>query len=138
MSLLRNRYRLFLTVVFAVAVSVFTIFAVAERNGDSFSAERDVIKTAGLKEVEPKYVCMVNDQLFMDEQIPVEVDGKIYYGCCEMCKGMLEKNEQARFSIDPLTGNKVDKAESVTAVGQTGRVMYFESRSSFEKYSKPN
>ena len=46
-----------------------------------------------LKHVINSEVCMVNDRHFGVKQIPVDVDGKIYYGCCASCKGKL-KNEK--------------------------------------------
>ena len=45
--------------------------------------------TPALQEVDAIKVCMVNDQLFAKDQIPVEVEGKTYFGCCEMCKARL-------------------------------------------------
>ena len=50
---------------------------------------------AELKRVETKKVCMVNNQVFEKDQIPVAVDGKTYYGCCEMCKERLAKGAKA-------------------------------------------
>ena len=84
--------------------------------------------------VESKYVCMVNNKLFKDVQIPVQVEGKTYYGCCEMCKGKLENYPQSRASIDPVSGVKVDKATSVIGATKTGKVYYFESVSNLNKF----
>ena len=36
-------------------------------------------------------VCMVNDRYMGVEQIPVQVEGRTYYGCCEMCKTRLAR-----------------------------------------------
>ena len=36
-------------------------------------------------------VCMVNDRFMGVEQIPIEVDGTTYYGCCEGCVEKLQK-----------------------------------------------
>src|SRR6185436_14654915 len=49
-----------------------------------------------LSKVEPKTVCMVNEQAMGKDQIPVEVDGKTYYGCCEMCKKTLATSAEKR------------------------------------------
>src|SRR5689334_1427618 len=57
-----------------------------------------------------KQVCMVNNQIMGREQIPVQVDGKTYFGCCEMCKGRLERDPSSRSAKDPVSGNLVDKA----------------------------
>ena len=81
-------------------------------------------------------VCMVNDALFQKDQIPVEVEGKTYYGCCEMCKNRLAQDEAIRYSVDPVTGEKVDKATAVFGALADGTVLYFESDETFEKYKK--
>ena len=55
-------------------------------------------------QVETKKVCMVNDALFEKDQIPVEVEGKTYYGCCQMCKARLAQDAAIRSAVDPVTG----------------------------------
>lgn len=94
------------------------------------------VQTAGLRKVETKKVCMVNNTVFEKDQIPVEVDGKTYYGCCEMCKERLAKDETARFGTDPLTGARVDKATAVIAAQGDGTTLYFENEANFEEYAK--
>jgi len=91
---------------------------------------------AELKRVETKKVCMVNNQVFEKDQIPVTVEGKTYYGCCEMCKERLAKDAAARTAVDPVTGKPVDKATAVIAAMPDGKVLYFESQETYEKYSK--
>ncbi len=91
---------------------------------------------AELKRVETKKVCMVNNQVFEKDQIPVAVDGKTYYGCCEMCKERLAKDAAARTGVDPVTGKPVDKATAVIAAMPDGKVLYFESQETYEKYTK--
>jgi YHS domain-containing protein len=88
-----------------------------------------------LKRVETKKVCMVNNQVFDKDQIPVTVEGKTYYGCCEMCKERLTKDAAARTAVDPVTGKPVDKATAVIAAMPDGKVLYFESQETYEKYS---
>ncbi len=91
-----------------------------------------------LTKVESRKVCMVNDTFFPRDQIPVEVEGRTYYGCCEMCKGRLAKDSAIRQAVDPVTGGKVDKATALIAAGPDGRVLYFENQESFSRYgSKP-
>ncbi len=89
-----------------------------------------------LKKAEAKKVCMVNDQLFEKDQIPVEVQGKTYYGCCMMCKERLTKDAEIRTAVDPLSGKKVDKAAAVIAARADGSVLYFESEENLAKYQK--
>lgn len=80
-------------------------------------------------------VCMVNNDYMGREQLEVEVDGKIYYGCCEMCQKRLPNDESVRMAVDPISNKKVDKAEAVIAVtGAYGEVTYFENQENYKKY----
>ena len=88
-----------------------------------------------LKKVDSKTVCMVNEQAMGKDQIPVEVDGKTYYGCCEMCKKALVDNAGKRVAVDPITGKQVDKATAVIAAQEDGRVWYFESDETLAKHN---
>ena len=87
-----------------------------------------------LQKVEPKKVCMVNNTLFAKDQIPVEVDGKTYFGCCEMCKTRLAEDPSSRQAVDPVSGKTVDKSQAVIGAGPDGRVKYFESSATFDAY----
>ncbi len=89
---------------------------------------------APLKRVETKKVCMINNQVFEKDQIPVQVQGRTYYGCCEMCKERLAKDAAAREATDPVTGKTVDKAKAVIGAQPDGSVLYFESEETFKKY----
>jgi YHS domain-containing protein len=89
-----------------------------------------------LEKVQPKMVCMVNDTLFSREQIPVEVDGKTYFGCCEMCKGRLAKDTSIRSAKDPVSGASVDKALAVIGAAPDGSVQYFSSDETFSRYNQ--
>ena len=86
--------------------------------------------------VESAYVCMVNDARYDKEQVPVDVEGKTYYGCCDMCKARLAKNETLRMGVDPVSGNDVDKAEAIIAADSYRRVFYFESEETLEEFKK--
>lgn len=88
-----------------------------------------------LKKVEAKKVCMINERVFEKDQIPVEVNGKTYYGCCEMCKTTLAQNADKRVAVDPVTGKKVDKATAVIAANADGEVFYFENLESLNYYN---
>lgn len=85
--------------------------------------------------VEPKNVCMINNASMANEQIPVEIDGKTYYGCCPMCKERLEKDETSRYAIDPVSGKKVDKAKAVIGALPGAKVLYFENIENLEKFN---
>ena len=81
---------------------------------------------------------MVNNQFMGRPQIPIAVDGKTYYGCCEMCKGRLGNDPSTRTATDPLTQKPVDKAAAVIAKGPDGAVAYFESEQNFIEYTRAN
>jgi YHS domain-containing protein len=102
----------------------------------AFSAFADDAKPTGvLTKVEPKTVCMINEQAMGKDQIPVEVEGKTYYGCCEMCKQALAQNAEKRAAVDPVSGKKVDKAKAVIASQEDGRVFYFENDANLAKHN---
>jgi len=91
--------------------------------------------SSALTKVDSKYVCMITDQEFAREQIPVELEGKTYYGCCEMCKAKIKNNPQSRLATDPISGNNVDKAEAVIGAAPDGKVFYFESEENLTQYT---
>ena len=90
---------------------------------------------AGLTRVaDASQVCMVNDQFMGKPQIPIEVDGRTYYGCCPMCKERLAKQPQSRTGTDPVTGRPVDKAVAIMVVDPAGKILYFETEDSLRRY----
>lgn len=121
---MHKRIALFLALVLVAAVG----FA-----GDGHSHDN---KTSGpLKKVETKTVCMINEHAMGRDQIPVEVEGKTYYGCCEMCKKALAENPAKRVAKDPVSGKEVDKATAVIAAQEDGKVFYFENEENLAKYN---
>lgn len=114
----------FLVLTFIMSFSAFT-------QADNSNQQT----SSSLTEVDSKYVCMVTNQLFVKEQIPIEVEGKTYYGCCEMCKAKIKNNPQSREATDPVSGNKVDKAQSVIGASADGSIYYFESEENLEKFN---
>lgn len=86
--------------------------------------------------VEASRVCMMNDRVFDRPMIPIEVAGKTYFGCCEMCQENLGKNAELRASTDPVSGKPVDKASAVLGALPDGRVLYFENRENLEALSR--
>jgi len=82
-------------------------------------------------------VCMVNNAYMGKTQIPVPVNGKTYYGCCEMCVGTLNNDETARIATDPFSGKPIDKTEAyIVLVKKEGDVAYFESKENYLSYKK--
>ncbi|MDR6923517.1 MULTISPECIES: hypothetical protein [Chryseobacterium] len=80
-------------------------------------------------------VCMVNNAYMGKKQIEVPHDGKIYYGCCEMCVERIPKDKSVREAIDPYSGKTVDKANAyIVMVSDEGEVAYFESEDNYQKF----
>jgi YHS domain-containing protein len=109
------------------ALFVLVILAVATA---AFASD---MPTGPLKVVQPNTVCMVNEMAMGKDQIPVEVEGKTYYGCCEMCKTALANDASKRTATDPISGKSVDKADAVIGAQEDGRVFYFENEENLKK-----
>ena len=91
-------------------------------------------KEESLVQVEAKYVCMINNQVFDKEQIAIEVENRTYYGCCAMCKDKLRNDAKSRVATDPVSGKKVDKAKAVIGASSDGKVFYFENAENLKKF----
>ena len=63
--------------------------------------------------------------------VPVEVDGKTYYGCCANCAARLAQQAEAREARDAWTGHTIDKGSAIRARDTQNRVLYFENEQSF-------
>ena len=99
-------------------------------------AQEDVKPNGKLTRVETKTVCMINEHAMGKDQIPIEIDGKTYYGCCEMCKKALAADAAKRVALDPVSGKQVDKATAIIASQEDGRVFYFENEANLAKHNK--
>ena len=126
-----NRYTTWFAIVKS---SLFTAVMLIVASSFLGAAAAQSEKDAGLTQVEAKYVCMMNNQRFEKEMIAVEVDGVIYYGCCEGCKAQLRDKAENRVAVDPVSGKKVDKAKAVIGADHEGKVFYFENAENLKKY----
>ena len=120
-------------IIALVAVACFTSFIgvlTPNTSAQSFQSSPSTIKS--------NLVCMVNDKFMGRQQIPVEVGGKTYYGCCQGCVKTLQYERGARIAIDPLSGKEVDKTEAFIALkpDRSGKVNYFESEDNYQKFSQ--
>ncbi|WP_457621376.1 hypothetical protein [Persephonella sp.] len=106
---------------------IYSLFVIFLMIGFSFAIE---------SLVKPENVCMVNNRYLGAKQIPVEVDGKTYYGCCKVCISRIKNNEELRYAVDPISKKKVDKATALILALKDGRVLYFENRENVEKFLK--
>ena len=112
-----------------LALATIVLFALATM---SFGA--DAPKPA-LTKVEPKTVCMITEHAMGKPQIPVTVDGKTYYGCCDMCKKTLATDASKRVATDPQSGAEVDKAVAVIGADADGKIFYFENDKNLKAYN---
>ena len=84
-------------------------------------------------------VCMVNNAYMGKKQIEVPHNGKMYYGCCEMCVKRIPSDKTAREAIDPYTGKTVDKADAyIVMINDEGEVAYFENEENYKKFLTQN
>ena len=90
------------------------------------------------RHVENELVCMVNDAYMGVAQIPVEVENKTYYGCCEMCETKLKDSIHYRYAIDPYSGEKVDKAQAYIVLKSSSDIgiHYFKSEENYQAYAR--
>ncbi len=80
-------------------------------------------------------VCMVNNEYMGKKQFEVNFEGKIYYGCCQMCKERILKDPSTRVAIDPFSKKQIDKATAIIAItGNNGEVSYFENNTTYTNY----
>jgi YHS domain-containing protein len=91
--------------------------------------------TAALQRVPATHVCMMNNRFMGAAQMPVQVEGKTYYACCDMCVKRLNADPSIRSAIDPVTQKPVDKSKAVIGKLPSGDVVYFESEDSLKRYS---
>ena len=89
---------------------------------------------AGAIQVEASHVCMVNDTLMNEPQIPVEIDGKTYYVSSTAYEEKLRNDPATRKAIDPISGNEVDKATAIVGWSLDKKIIYFESLENLISY----
>jgi YHS domain-containing protein len=97
-------------------------------------SEEQTEKASSLVRItDPSSVCMVNDRYMGSPQIPVQVEGKTYFGCCKMCEKRLRDEPSVRSAMDPVAHKSVDKAVAILARDGDGNVFYFESEQSLSQ-----
>jgi YHS domain-containing protein len=121
--------------VLALSVVLGSGTVVLAMPADASAPATRPVPTAAVQVVtDASTVCMMNDRVMGQPQIPVVVEGKTYYGCCAMCKERLANDAAARTASDPVTGRSVDKAKAVIAQRADGSVLYFESKQTLRRY----
>lgn len=123
---------LIFALVLIAALTLYMVEASAQNQGSDTTQANT---STDLKQVESKYVCMVTNQLYDKEQIPVAVEGKMYYGCCQMCEAKLKEDPSSRMATDPVSGKEVDKSTAVIGAAPDGKVYYFENAEDLKAYA---
>ncbi len=124
---------IFRTAVFVLIVAATWICVPAYASGELQAANN----LAG-SQIKTSLVCMMNNAYMGTEQIPVQVNGKTYYGCCAGCAASLQSNKNnIRYAQDPYSAEEVDKAEAFIVLKSpaTKEVLYFKSEQNYKAYS---
>ena len=105
-----------------------------QENQNEYPAEL-LSEWSKIVKLEPSKVCFMNNQYMGVDQIPVEFEGRTYYGCCEGCAVNLKTSKSARTAKDPFSGKEVDKSVAYIVLNPSGRndVLYFESEKNYLK-----
>jgi YHS domain-containing protein len=123
-------------ILLAMALVLGAAGAQAQDKGMGMSDTQSVKPAGKLTKVDDrKHVCMVTNRAFQKDQVPVEVSGKIYYGCCEMCKDRLANDAKLRAAVDPYSRKEVNKADAVLAQDSNGSVFYFENDTNLDAFN---
>ncbi len=136
------------TRLFVFALCLIPAFAAGPGCSETSNPEQNAQTTAQpipapskqavlLTRVESHLVCMVNNQFFGKQQIPVKVEDRIYYGCCDMCEAKIRQNSSVRLAVDPVSHRSVDKPLAVIGALADGKVYYFESERNMRAFRPP-
>lgn len=128
---MKSKKRIFSVIAATLSITALLFISSPERS-DADTGKKSLSK---ITSVDLEKVCMVTDNVLDKPLIPVEVDGKTYYGCCPGCKSQLENDREVRYSKDPVSGNEVDKALAFVLEGKKGEALYFESIETAISYS---
>lgn len=120
---MKIRPRIVYTIPFLLLTALFALSA------GGFTKESEAIART-----EPSHACMASNRDTGRPQAFTEVEGKRYYGCSEACIANLGENAAFRYSIDPVSGRRVDKALAVLGAKPGGELLYFESEETFRAY----
>ncbi len=130
------------TIMTIILVSIIAISCNSE-NKNNTTIKEDVETTKSTiepaEQIKPTDICMFyNVILDAPSEYPVEVDGKTYYGCCDYSSSQLREDSTTRFSIDPFSGEKVDKVGALIFPdpNRDNGVLYFKTKDNYLQYIK--
>ena len=113
---LKSKERMTLTLVFTIAFLSLLGFGITFYSTTPHANDGQRIEQSE-GPVPSNLVCMVFDSYKGVEQIPIEVNNVIYYGCCQGCIDKLKNNlNNVCFAEDPLSKKQVDKGVAFIAL----------------------
>jgi len=104
------------------------------RKNKTININKDVPANMWLKKVNANEVNMVTNRFTGEQQDAVSINGKTYFADGDEYAFNLKVDSSVRSAKDPVTNNAVDKADAVTYSDASGRVLYFESDMTFERF----
>lgn len=107
---------------------------VSLKNNYSVNINKNVPAKMWLRKVDASEVNMVTNRFTGEHQDAIVINGKKYFTNGKEYVFNLQENSSLLYSIDPLTNRIVDKADAVTYSDALGRILYFESEMSFERF----
>ncbi|HZX48887.1 MAG TPA: hypothetical protein VFF47_06705 [Nitrospirota bacterium] len=107
---------------------------VSLKNNYAVNINKNVPAKMWLKKVNASEVNMVTNRFTGEQQNAVIINNKHYFANGKEYAFNLQDNSSLLYSIDPLTNMTIDKADAVTYSDASGRVLYFESDMTFERF----
>ena len=89
------------------------------------------------KEVPDSMVCMVSGVVKPEAIHSINVEGKIYWGCCDKCLNKLKINSgNVLYATDPISGKTISKSDSYIRLNEENKklALFFESEDTYKKY----
>ncbi len=100
----------------------------------SANIRKEVPATMWLKKVKPGEVNMVANRFTGEQQDAIHINGKTYFASGDGYALNLLQDSTVRYSKDPVTNKTVDKADAATYSDASGRILYFESDFSYDRF----
>lgn len=123
-----------IAVALMAGAGIFFINPSIGRAAEAVTPAVELLAGVEIKAQQHKDVCMVTNNVGLMKMIPVKVEGKTYYGCCQGCVGKLKNNRSYRYTTDPVTGREIDKAKAFIVADKAKKALYFESKETAEKF----
>lgn len=107
----------------------------AIKNGKTSAVEaKGAQASEWLKRVDQRDVNMATNRVDKSGKRAFTLNGKTYFISGDKDAIQLSNNPSAGFAKDPVTERTINKADAVTFVDASGRVLYFESEETYGKF----